>query len=95
MKKKQYTKAFKEEAVKLIREQNYTQAEVSRNLGICSSNIRRWRSEIENGVSNGSAQEKIKPRDEEVLQLRKQIKRLEMERDILKKATAFFASESL
>lgn len=93
-KNKKYTKEFKEEAVKLVMEQNYTKEEAARSLGICASNIKRWCQEISNGTY---LQEKncVQNRDEELLSLKKQIKRLEMERDILKKAAAFFASESL
>ena len=93
MKRKQYTVEFKSEAVKLVTEQNYTQVEASTNLGISLGNLRRWINEDK--AKDSSNQKKPTVDELEIARLRKQIKRLEMERDILKKAAAFFANESL
>lgn len=90
---KKYTKEFKEAAVKLVTEQQYSKEEATKRLGTCSSNIKRWWCHEMSG--NVSEKPRIPVKDEELLRLRKQIKRLEMERDILQKASAFFASESL
>ncbi len=92
-KRKNYTKSFKEEAVKLVTDEGYTYAEVGRNLGINPNLISRWRREIDGGVSEMSQEELIALRAE-LRDLRKQNKRLKMEREILKKAAAFFAKES-
>ena len=89
---RKYTEEFKSEAVKLITEGGYSQAEVSRNLGVSDSNIHRWVSEHLS----------IKPKkdkdaickEEELKRLRKEVAQLKMEREILKKAAAFFANES-
>lgn len=90
--KRKFTQEFKEETVKLITEQGYTAAEVSRNLGIAPSLIYKWKNKIQNwqaaGIDNPQALQ------EELRQLRKENKRLKMEREILKKAAAFFAKES-
>ncbi len=67
MKKKQYTKEFKEAAVKLVKKQNYTQAEVGRNLGVCLSNILRWCNELTQGNISLPIS---KPKDEEIMLLR-------------------------
>lgn len=92
---KQYTKEFKEEAVKLVLEQGYKQSEAAKNLGIDAKNLSRWISEYNNkSGSLVSTKQSLSAEQEELVRLRKENKRLQMERDILKKATAFFANES-
>lgn len=90
-----YTREFKEEAVKLVTEQGYSCAEASRSLGVQGQLIGRWRKEQEkNGDQAFSGNGKLSEEQEEISRLRKQVKRLELEREILKKATAFFAKEN-
>ena len=93
--RKKYSKEFKLDAVSLVLEQDYTRAEAARNLGINANMLGRWVKEhqAEEGQAfrgNG----KLTPEQEEIRNLKAQVKRLEMERDILKKATAFFAAET-
>jgi transposase len=89
---KKYTMEFKQEAVKLVTEQGYTQTEVGRRLGINAKNISRWMIDFSKVPGN-----KVKPKpsimEDELKELRKEVKRLRMEREILKKAAAFFANE--
>ena len=93
MKNRKYTLEFKEEAVKLVTEQGYSQSEAGKNLGVSSKNINRWVGEF-SGKGCGLKDKKFFSTDEnELLQLRKENKRLKLEREILKKATAFFARE--
>ena len=89
--RRRHTEEFKREAVKLIAEKGYTVSEAARNLGVHVSLLRRWREELE-AVSKGE----VLSRDEreELRRLRAEVKRLQMEREILKKAAAFFAKES-
>jgi transposase len=94
-KRKHYSKQFKTDAVKLVTEQDFNVSEAARNLGIHHSSLRRWKRELESdgnqafpGKGNLSAEK------QELDRLRKENKRLRMEREILKKATAFFAKES-
>ena len=94
-KRKHYSKQFKIDAVKLVTEQGFNVSEAARNLGIHHSSLRRWKRQLESdgnqafpGKGNLSSEKK------ELDRLRKENKRLRMERDILKKATAFFAKES-
>ncbi len=93
MKKKKrhnYTKEFKEESVKLITEQGYSYAEAGRNLGVNPNLLSKWKREIEEvGGDPGSTV----TMQAELKRLRKENKRLKMEREILKKAAAFFAKE--
>ena len=88
--RRRYSDEFKEESVKLITEQGYKVSEASRNLDINASMLRRWQREL-SPESDGSidADEKA-----ELQRLRKENKTLRMEREILKKAAAFFAKES-
>lgn len=88
--RRRFSDEFKEEAVKLITEQGYKVSEASRNLDINASMLRRWQREL-SPESDGSldADEKA-----ELQRLRKENTTLRMEREILKKAAAFFAKES-
>jgi transposase len=90
-----FTKEFKVDAVKLITEQGYKISEAARNLGICPSVLRRWRDQLANdGEKAFPGKGCMSPEKEEIARLRNEVKRLQMERDILKKATAFFANLS-
>jgi transposase len=90
-----YTKEFKEDAVKLVTEQGYSANEAGRRLGVGQSNISRWVREFRKEQQDGAEGEiPRKELEAEVKRLRKENKRLQMEREILKKAAAFFAKES-
>ena len=94
-KRKHYSKEFKIDAVKLITEQGYKVSEAARNLGIHHSSLRRWKEELETNSDQAfPGKGHMSPEKEELHRLRKENKRLRMEREILKKATAFFANES-
>ena len=93
--RRDFTDVFKTDAVKLVTEQGYSCTEVGRRLGVSHTNISRWvrqyRSELDGpNQITGSTRELA----DEVKRLRKENKRLLMEREILKKAAAFFANES-
>jgi transposase len=92
-KRKKYTQEFRESAVKLITEQGYQNAEAARNLGINPTMLGRWKREIECEVVNSDSAS-AKDIQAELTRLRKENHRLKMEREILKKAAAFFANES-
>jgi transposase len=90
---KQYTKEFKEEAARLVIEQGHTQSEVARSLGINAKNVNRWVREITATTGN----KKLLPptEQEELNRLRKENNRLKLEKEILKKAAAFFANDRI
>ncbi len=93
--RKKYSKEFKLDAVSLVIDQNYTRVEASKNLGINANMLGRWVKEAD--TDNGHAfrgNGRLTPEQEEVRTLKSQVKRLQMERDILKKATVFFAAET-
>ena len=86
---------FKLQAVKMILEQKLAVAEVARRLDVSQSLLHLWKKAVLKGGAHafpGSGH--LTPQEEEIKRLRAEVKRLEMERDILKKATAFFASQS-
>jgi len=85
MARKTYTDQFKRDAVKLLTEQGYSLAKASSALGVSQGALSAWRQTL-----TPMAQADV---DAENRRLRKRVRELEMERDILKKATAFFAKE--
>jgi len=88
--RRSYTKEFKEEAVKLITEQGYSYAEAGRNLGVNPNQLSRWKREIEEDSGDAGSAAALQA---ELKRLRKENKRLKLEREILKKAATFFAKE--
>ena len=91
-----YTSEFKIEAVKLIIEKGYSVAEAARSLDIGETLLRSWKQAFENQGSQAFPGHGNLPAiEDELRQLRAENRRLLMERDILKKATAFFAREVL
>ena len=91
-----YTPEFKAEAVKLVTEQGYSVAEAARSLGIRENLIRNWKRALQaKGDQAFPGQGKLPAAGEELRRLRAENKRLQAERDILKKAAAFFAKEAL
>ncbi len=92
---RRYTKAFREQAMKLVTDSDYAVASAARELGIPESTLTLWlkRAGWEKHVQGESpVSEDPKVLSAEVKELRRKVKRLEMEKDILKKATAYFAS---
>ena len=92
-KRRKYTHEFKEEAVKLITEQGYQIAEAARNLGVKENVLGRWKRDMERGGEESLGLQGGTVVQRELNRLRKENKRLKMEREILKKAAAFFAKE--
>jgi transposase len=90
-----YTAEFKTEAVKLVTEQGYSVAEAARSLGISENLIRNWKQALhDQGDQAFPGQGHLSPQEQELARLRAENKRLLAERDILKKAAAFFAREA-
>jgi transposase len=90
-----YTAEFKVEAVKFVTEQGYSVAEAARSLGISENLIRNWKQALQDqGEQAFPGQGHLSPPEQELARLRAENKRLLAERDILKKAAAFFAREA-
>ena len=93
--RKKFTQEFKVDAVSLVIDQGYSCAEVARRLGVSENNVNRWAREYrQRNELQSSGDLSREEMEAELKRLRKENKRLEMERDILKKAAAFFANES-
>jgi transposase len=90
--RRRYTKEFKLETVRLVVEQGRTQADVARDLGINSMVLSRWMREFEQSAEQAfPGKGRLKPQDQRIKDLEEENRRLRMERDFLKKATAYFA----
>ena len=93
--RKQYTREFKREAVELVTSHGYSVAEAARSLGIHAHMLGRWRQEQlkkQQDAFPGSGHQSGEA--EELTRLREENRKLKMEKEILKKAAAFFARES-
>jgi transposase len=91
MARRKYTQEFKISAVQLVNERGYTIPAAAKSLGVDPNNVRGW-------VEKFSSKPGLAPKGEgalaaELRGLRREVARLTMERDILKKATVFFARE--
>jgi len=93
-KRRSFTREYKAEVVKLIRTGGKGIGAVARELDLTETAVRRWVSQAEIDSGGGPAGALTTAEREELSALRKRVKTLEMEREILKKATAFFAKES-
>jgi transposase len=89
-KRRNYTEDFKRDAVALVTEQGYKTSEAARSLGIGDNLIRRWKREFE---EEGSGAQLGADEREELKRLRKENRMLRMEKEILKKASQYFAKE--
>jgi len=87
---KQYSKEYKEEAVALVREQGYSVPAAAKSLGMASNMLYRWKDQIEAQLEGKTLT--VDERNE-LKKLRKENNNLRMEKEILKKASAFFAKE--
>jgi transposase len=95
MRRRKFSREFKVEAVKLVRERGVSAAQAARDLDVHENVLRKWIKEF--GSDPGQAfpgQGQMKPEQQEIERLRRENNRLRAERDILKKAAAFFAKEA-
>jgi transposase len=96
MERRQFTREFKLEAVKLIAERGVTVVQASRDLGVHGTVLRRWMQECAADPQQAfPGQGQMKPEQVELARLRREVIKLKAERDILKKAAAYFAKEAL
>jgi len=93
-KRRAFTEEFKAETVRLIRESGKPIAVVARELGLTESAVRVWVRQAGIDAGHGPAGALTSEEREELGRLRRELRTARMERDILKKATAFFAKES-
>ena len=93
-KRRSFTKEFKADTVRLVREGGRSIAQVARELDLTETALRDWVKQATVDAGEGPTDALTTVERAELGQLRRDVKRLEMEREILKKATAFFARES-
>ena len=93
-KRRSFTDEYKAEVVELIRKSGKSIGAVARELGLTETAVRAWVQQAAVDAGRGPTGVLTTAEREEFAQLRRRVKTLEMEREILKKATAFFAKES-
>jgi transposase-like protein len=93
-KRRSYTREFKAETVRLVVEGERSIAEVARELDLTESALRQWVHQAQVDAGRGKPGELTTAEREELARLRREVKTLRMEREILKKAAAFFAKEN-
>ena len=95
MGRRRFERAFKLEAVRLVRERGVSVAQAARDLEIHENMLRKWVKEFSADPQHAfPGQGQMKPEQLEIERLRREVIKLKAERDILKKAAAFFAKES-
>jgi transposase len=93
-KRRKFTEEFKADAARLVTSGGKTIAEVTEQFDLTESALREWVRRAEADAGRGPPDALTTGERAELIELRKRLKRVEMERDILKKATAFFAREN-
>ena len=87
-----YTQEFREEAVRQVLDRGYSIKEVSENLGVSTHSLYKW-VKVARPSEKSSAKQELLEAKREILKLRSELRRAQEERDIIKKAAAYFARE--
>jgi transposase len=96
MERRRFGREFKLEAVKLVRERGVTVAQAARDLDLHENLLRKWVKDFAADPQHAfPGQGQMKPEQLEIERLRREVHKLKAERDILKKAAAYFAREAL
>ena len=90
MSRKRYTEEFKVEAVRQVTERGHSVPEVAKRLGVTTKSLYEWKRRLAQSPERVAA---IRAERDETLRLRRELKRVTEERDILKKAAAYFAKQ--
>jgi transposase len=95
-KRRTFSREFKLEAVRLVRDRGVSVAQAARDLDIHENVLRNWVKDLEADAQVAfPGRGKLKPEQEEIDRLRREVAKLKAERDILKKAAAYFAKDQL
>jgi transposase len=95
MQRRRFSREFKIEAVKLVRERGVSVAQAGRDLDVHENVLRKWVKEFgSDPVQAFPGHGQMKPEQQEIERLRREVTKLKAERDILKKAAAYFAKEA-
>ncbi len=93
-KRRSFSREFKAETVALIHASEKSVGQIGADLGISESLLRRWVHRADVDAGNGRPEELTSEEKQEISRLRREVRELRMEREILKKAAVFFAKES-
>jgi len=91
-KRRGFTEEFKRDAVRLVTHEGYSFAEAGRSLGVRGDMVARWKRRFENADEAVDRGRQIS-HEQRIRELEAEVRKLRMEKDILKKATAFFVQE--
>ena len=95
MERRRFTREFKLQAVKLIKDRGVSYVQAARDLGVHQTVLRNWvRAFAEDPQHSFPGHGQMKPEQAEIARLKREVIKLKAERDILKKAAAYFAKES-
>ncbi len=89
-----YTPAFRADAVRLVEQSDKSLRQIAADLGVAPESLRRWMEQAKADAGNGATGALTTAEREELRRLRREVTTLRMEREILKKAAAFFAKET-
>ncbi|AQR74207.1 transposase [Sphingomonas sp. LM7] len=96
MQRRKFSREFKLEAVKLVLERGVSAAQAARDLDVHANVLRKWIREAEGDPGSAfPGQGNLRPEQQEIERLRRELARMKAERDILKKAAAYFAKDSI
>jgi transposase len=94
--RRQFSREYKLEAVKLVKERGVSVPQAARDLDVHENALRKWVREVTTDPQEAFPGKGVmKPEQAEIERLKKEVNKLRMERDILKKAAAYFAKESM
>ena len=95
MERRKFTREFKLEAVRLIKDRSVSYVQASQDLGVHASQLRSWVKRFADDPQHAfPGHGQMKPEQLEIARLKREVAKLKAERDILKKAAAYFAKES-
>lgn len=96
MRRRKFSREFKLEAVRLVKDRGVAVAQAARDLDVHENVLRKWVRELTADPQQAfPGHGHMKPEQQEIDRLRKEVAKLKAERDILKKAAAFFAREAI
>lgn len=93
--RKRFTPEFKREAVRMLQSSGKAPADIARDLGIHRNQLYKWKEQFGNGGSRPTADRQLRPDDggDELTRLKRELERVKEERDVMRKAAAYFAKE--
>lgn len=96
MQRRQFSREYKIEAVKLVKERGVSVAQAARDLDVHENMLRKWVREFgADPAQSFTGNDQMKPEQLEIERLRREVAKLKAERDILKKAAAYFARDAI